>query len=279
MDPLKQFSELWRDVLTYLKINQRVESTVQTHKATTDLMSDIYFISPAHEYLPFGQNSWPHVEILEDMKWYITNGEEKDQDEQQFQAPLFQFLVNCVFIAEKSDRVSVAADDYEEREAEPRDGPDHSVFQVIFNVIIGSRLKTFLSVIYGWFSVEHVWHTLSTHQQPNQDRDQRRVGASYSPHHPHRMDDGQVPVHADTSEEPNAAVQIQVEAESCYLARDFSKGPSAVVEVVKHQKWEREQIQKICKSKVEDKHFDIPKVLPVVEQRFESPSICAQSDY
>lgn len=92
------------------------------------------------------------------------------------------------------------------------------------------------------------------------------------------MDNGQVPVHTYTSQEPNAAIQIQVEAESCHLAECFSKDPFTLHKVVHHQKWQREQVQNIRNSKVENKHIDVTQVLPVVPQRLQSPSISCQTD-
>ena len=92
------------------------------------------------------------------------------------------------------------------------------------------------------------------------------------------MDNGQVPVHTYTSQEPNAAIQIQVEAEPCHLAEYISKDPFTLHEVVHHQKWQREQVQNIRNSKVENKHVDVPQFLPVVPQKLQAQSIGYQTD-
>ena len=60
------------------------------------------------------------------------------------------------------------------------------------------------------------------------------------------MDNRQVTINTYTSEETNAAIQVQVEAESCYLAEDISKDPFTPQSMVGNQKWECEQIKNIC---------------------------------
>lgn len=59
------FSERSQDVFISTEVNQRVESTVQTNKATTELTGDVHTVRPFWAHLPIGLNSWPKVEVLE----------------------------------------------------------------------------------------------------------------------------------------------------------------------------------------------------------------------
>lgn len=106
-------------------------------------------------------------------------------------------------------------------------------------------IKAFLSVSLKCFGVEHVWKTLNSNQQPSGDRDNHRVGEGDASHGSHRMDNSQVPVHTYARQEPDAAIQIKIEAEPCYLAECLSENPSTPHEVVDHQKWKREQVENV----------------------------------
>lgn len=93
------------------------------------------------------------------------------------------------------------------------------------------------------------------------------MGDGDASQHSHRMHNGQIPVDTNTSEESNAAIQIQVETQSCYLAECVSKGPK-IHEVVHHQKRERDQVQDVSKPQVEDEHVDIAQFRPFIHQTF-----------
>lgn len=77
------------DVFMSMEVNQRVESTVQTHQAPTELMSDVDTVRPFTAQLPTGQKSRPKVEVLQYVIGDVTNGEKKNQDDQQLHASLF----------------------------------------------------------------------------------------------------------------------------------------------------------------------------------------------
>lgn len=136
----------------------------------------------------------------------VTNREEKNQDAQQLQASLFQYLVSGFCAAEKNNHMSIAAQCDEEWDAKPSEGPSNAIVQVILNIDFTGGVVASNRLVSECFAVEHVWKTLNAHQQPNHDGDPHRVGDSYSSHHSHWMDNSQVPVHTDTSKEPNAAI-------------------------------------------------------------------------
>lgn len=54
-------------------------------------------------------------------------------------------------------------------------------------------------------------------------------------HHLHGVDDTEVPVNADACEEPDAAVQVQIEAEPGHHAECVSEDPFAFIEVINNQ--------------------------------------------
>ena len=93
------------------------------------------------------------------------------------------------------------------------------------------------------------------------------------------MDNSQVTINTYTSEETNAAIQVQVEAESCYLAEGVSKDPLTPQSIVGNQKWECEQIQNICYSEVENKNVNELQFLPVVVQGFQPKAVCNHANY
>lgn len=92
------------------------------------------------------------------------------------------------------------------------------------------------------------------------------------------MDNSHVPVHTDTRQEPDAAVQIYIEAESRYLAERMSKNPSTPLEVVDHQEWKRKQVENVGNPQVEHKHTDVTQFFPFLGQRLQSPTISQQTD-
>ena len=79
-----------------MEVNQRVESTVQTHKDTTYLTSNVDSVIPFTAYPLFGKNSCQEVEVSEYMIGDVTDRKEKNQDEQQLQASLFQYLISSL---------------------------------------------------------------------------------------------------------------------------------------------------------------------------------------
>ena len=95
----------------------------------------------------------------------VANREEKDQNEQQPQDFLFQYLVSGICGAENHNHMSIAAQCDEERDKKSSDGPSKAVDQVILkNDLIGG-LAAFISHV--CFVVDNVWKTLNRHQQPN----------------------------------------------------------------------------------------------------------------
>ena len=93
---LELLSELSSNIFMCMEVNQRVESTVQTHKAPTYLMRNEDSVIPFMAYPLFGKNSWPEVEVSKYMIGDVTDREEKNQDEQQLQASLFQYFVSSL---------------------------------------------------------------------------------------------------------------------------------------------------------------------------------------
>lgn len=174
--------------------------------------------------------------------------------------------------------MSVAAQGDEERDEEPCEGPCETVLQVTLYVLGIGSIEAFFSPCWKMFGIEHVWKTLNSYQHPSGDRDEHRVGDSDSSHHSHWVDDRQVPVHTNTRQEPDTSIQVQVEAESCYLAEGVSKNPPAAHEVVHHQKRKRKEVQKIRNSQVEQKHTDVPHFLPLLQERLQPPAISHQTD-
>lgn len=152
-----------------MQVDQRVESAVQTHEAVAQLPSNVDSIEPFVTDLLFGQNSRQEVEVLEYVEGDVTDGEEKNQNEQQPQASLFQYLVSGVCAAETENHMSVAAHCNEERDTKASEGPSKAVFQVILNFSIAGGIVTLCSFPYRCFGVKHVRKTLNTHQHPNQD--------------------------------------------------------------------------------------------------------------
>lgn len=51
------FPERCQDVFISTEVNQRVESTVQTNEATTELTGDVHTVRPFWAHLPIGLNS------------------------------------------------------------------------------------------------------------------------------------------------------------------------------------------------------------------------------
>lgn len=131
--------------------------------------------------------------------------------------------------------MSVAAERDQERDAESCERPSKTVLEVTLYVLHVGGVEASLGARLRHFGVEHVWKTLNPNQQPGGDRYEHRVSESDSPHRSDWMDNSQVPVHTDPGQEADAAKQIQVEAESRYLAERLSKDPS-VLQVVRHQK-------------------------------------------
>ena len=62
------------------------------------------------------------------MIWEVTNREEKNQDDQQPQASLFQHPVSGVCTAENDDHMRVAAQCDEERDTESSECQSKAVF-------------------------------------------------------------------------------------------------------------------------------------------------------
>lgn len=97
----------------------------------------------------------------------VTDGEEKNQDEEQLQASLFQNLVSGVCVAEEDDHMSVTAQHDEQRDTKSSHRPSNAVFQVTLNTLRIGGIKAFLRFVHIIFRVKRVWKTLNTHQQPN----------------------------------------------------------------------------------------------------------------
>lgn len=239
------FSKRSRDAFISTEVNQRVESTVQTHQAPTELTSDVDTVRPFLAQLPTVQKSRPKVEVLEYVVGDVTDREQKHQDDQQLHTFLFEYLVGGICPAENDKHVSVAAQRDEERDAESCERPSKTVPEVTLYVHFIGGVEAFFSVPPSHFGVEHVWKTLNPNQQPGGDRDNHRAGESDLSQRSQWMDNSQVPVDTYTGQEADAAVQIQIEEESRYLAERLSKNPSTLHEVVHHQKGNRQQVQDV----------------------------------
>ncbi|KAL0614655.1 Zinc finger protein [Plecturocebus cupreus] len=75
----------------------------------------------------------------------------------------------------------------------------------------------------------------------------------------HGVNDHTVAEDAETGEEENAAVQVEVEAEADELAHEIAKDPVLAVGIVVNQEGEAGQIQQICAGQV---HHDDGAALP-----------------
>lgn len=134
-----------KDVFISAEVNQRVESTVQTHQAPTELLSDVDAVRPFTAHLPTGQESGPKVEVLEYVIGDVANREKKNQDDQQLHTFLFQDLVRGIFPTENYKHVSVAAERDQERDAESCRRPSQTVHEVTLYVLLIGGVKACLS--------------------------------------------------------------------------------------------------------------------------------------
>lgn len=71
---------------------------------------------------------------------------------------------------------------------------------------------------------------------------------------PHGVADAQVPVHRDTREEEDGAVQVEVEEEANQAAHEVSKHPAISHHVTGHQEGQRQPVHEVCGGQVD--HVD-----------------------
>lgn len=147
--------------------NQRVESTVQNHKATADPVTNVDAVVPLATYSVLGQDSGPQVQVLEHVVGDVAHREEKNQDEQQPQAFLFQFRISGVCAAQDDNHMSIAAQYDEEWDAKSSERPSKVVLQIISHSVFTGGVEAFPSVVVKMFVKENVRKALSTHQQPD----------------------------------------------------------------------------------------------------------------
>lgn len=209
------------------------------------------------------QNPGLQIQIPKHVVRDKTDWEQQHQNHDQLEAALLQQGVHVGFFGENHNNVSVTGRDDDQRDDETRDGPADAVRQVPLDQVVGGGVKTRVRWVTWSFVKEHIRKDLNDDQKPDQETYGHGVTAADFPHHPHRMDDAQVPVDADAGEEADAAVQVEVEAEARHLAEGPTEHPAALLRVINDEKRQREEVEQIRDSQVQHEDVDVSDLVPV----------------
>lgn len=226
------------------------------------------------------QNPGFQINISKHVVGDKTDGEQYHQNHDQFQTPLLQQGVNVGFFSKNHYNVSITGQNDDQRYDKPRDGPDDAVRQVACDEVVRGGVET--RVDFKCFGIilgeEHIGEDLNNDDKPHQGAYGQRVAAGDFPHHSHGVHDAQVPVDTDASEEADAAVEVQVEAEAGHLAERLTELPFAVPRVIVHEEGQGEKVQQVRHSQVEHEDVDVSDFLPAGVHASQPPDVGQRPD-